>query len=112
MCRRKNKVSAFLDVTGILATAALIAITVAFATPYWFRADPDRITSRVTPYQIVFHSLGLWMLCCREYPPVPQDVYWQYKYACRDYLSLNEDVKLPGIVHVHCQLRERTGFKK
>ncbi|OQV25721.1 hypothetical protein BV898_00651 [Hypsibius exemplaris] len=96
MCQRKHKVSVFLDVVGILMTAALIAVVVAFATPYWYVADLDTTTSLVTPYRLSFHSLGLWMLCYRVFPVVQRNVLWSYQTSCRYYVStLKDDIELP-----------------
>ena len=98
MCRRKGHVSLFLDLTGVILGAALIAIVVAFATPYWYRANPGTVASVVTQYRMPFDSLGLWMLCYREYPPADRpDPYWRYSVLCRTFiLTFKADIRLPG----------------
>ncbi|GAU88390.1 hypothetical protein RvY_01099 [Ramazzottius varieornatus] len=96
MCRRKGYVSLFLDLTGVILTAGLIAICVAFATPYWYRSHPSYVGSYVTQFQLPFDSLGLWMLCYRTYPVRP-DPYWRYQVTCRTFvLSFKSDIRLPA----------------
>ncbi|XP_055338780.1 uncharacterized protein LOC129588537 [Paramacrobiotus metropolitanus] len=87
MCSPKNRISVFVDLIGFLVSAAVAALIVSFATPYWYRSDPFRPPIFVLPYNTLpFDSLGLWMLCYRSgYPN--SDIYRRYDTECRSFFT-------------------------